>query len=157
MIGRSYNQLKVIAYAGAGISWVVCKCECGVTCVKAARKVRNGMIKSCGHGQHPTQHGHAADNSRSPTYTTWLAMRRRCRDPMYRAYRFYGARGIDVCNRWYDNFSDFLADMGERPYGTTLARKGDLGNYCKSNCFWATKAEQLADRRKAIRKIYQNG
>lgn len=39
-------------------------------------------------------------------------------------------------------FSNFLADMGERPEGTSLGRLGDKGNYEPGNCQWQTAAEQ---------------
>lgn len=39
-------------------------------------------------------------------------------------------------------FSNFLADMGERPEGKTLGRIGDIGDYEPGNCEWQTTAEQ---------------
>src|SRR5260221_10987719 len=50
----------------------------------------------------------------SPIYHTWSNMKMRCLNPRNPSYRFYGARGIGVCERWL-TFSNFLADMGERP------------------------------------------
>lgn len=48
---------------------------------------------------------------------------------------------VTVCARWND-FQLFLADMGERPKGTTLGRFNDLGNYEPGNCAWQTVSEQ---------------
>lgn len=73
-------------------------------------------------------------------------MKSRCDDPRNASYRRYGAKGIRVCDRWYD-FMAFVADMGMRPEGKTLDRiDGDKG-YEPGNCRWATRAEQNANRR----------
>lgn len=73
----------------------------------------------------------------------------RCGNPNYREYRYYGGRGIRVCDRWKGvlGFERFLADMGERPVGQTLDRKDVDGNYEPGNCRWATLVEQRANRR----------
>jgi hypothetical protein len=63
-----------------------------------------------------------------------------------RDYPKYGGRGIKICRRW-SKFEDFLADMGERPPGTTLDRYPDNnGNYEPDNCRWATDEEQNGNR-----------
>lgn len=73
-------------------------------------------------------------------------MRARCHNPKDRAYPGYGGRGIVVCDRWRWSFLAFLADMGERPSGTTLDRIDGSGNYEPGNCRWASVAEQTENR-----------
>ena len=68
-------------------------------------------------------------------------MKGRCLNPSSLRWRHYGGAGVKVCDRWM-LFSNFLADMGERPNGTTLGRFGDLGDYEPGNCQWQTSKEQ---------------
>jgi hypothetical protein len=65
----------------------------------------------------------------------------RCENPAAPNFQWYGARGITVCERWRA-FANFLADMGERPSGTTLDRIDGTRGYQPGNCRWATPAEQ---------------
>jgi hypothetical protein len=77
-------------------------------------------------------------------------MRQRCNDPDSKSYHNYGGRGITICDRW-QSFSNFQADMGERPEGYTIERLDVNGNYQPDNCIWADAADQSANRRTSLR------
>lgn len=86
--------------------------------------------------------------SRTPVHNSWSKMIDRCTNKASSQWSFYGARGITICERWLV-FENFLADMGDRPVGTTLDRANTNGNYEPGNCRWATYAEQGRNRRSA--------
>jgi hypothetical protein len=74
-------------------------------------------------------------------------MIQRCTNPRHTRYNLYGRRGIRVCDRWR-RFENFLADMGERPEGTTLDRRDNDGDYKPGNCRWATQSQQVRNSRR---------
>lgn len=89
---------------------------------------------------------HGASTTKTPrlrrAYNIWRGMRVRCSNPNRPAFRNYGGRSIRVARRW-DNFENFLADMGlpPTPAHTIERLKNDLG-YNPRNCCWGTRKEQ---------------
>ena len=72
-------------------------------------------------------------------------MKTRCTNRDHPSYGAYGAKGIGVCGRWL-SFAVFLADMGERPPGTTLDRIDNSRGYEPGNCRWADTRTQSSNR-----------
>lgn len=79
-------------------------------------------------------------------YTIWLGMRQRCYYPKHNRYELYGGRGIEVCERWRNDFEAFVKDMGPRPQGCSIDRVDGSKGYSPDNCRWATAKEQAANR-----------
>jgi hypothetical protein len=92
--------------------------------------------------------------SKTPEYRIWIGIRARCLNPNRNGYPDYGGRGITVCEEW-DDFAQFLADMGPRPSPRhSVDRIDNNGNYCPENCRWATQSEQLANQNRSTRIEY---
>lgn len=73
-------------------------------------------------------------------------MRKRCMNQRCKNFKYYGGRGILVCERW-NSFASFLADMGWAPEGLELDRVNNNGHYEPSNCKWSTRTEQARNKR----------
>lgn len=134
------------------IIWL-CQCDCGNTAKIYTHYLTTGHTKSCGCYskeltiQRSTKHGYATRARKSKAYKIWDGIIERCTNPNSRAFKYYGGRGIEICERWRNNFENFLADMGEPPANCSIDRINNDGNYEPGNCRWATHKQQCRNQR----------
>lgn len=142
-----------------------CRCDCGTEKAIRADGLMSGVVQSCGclgrekrtaasaaaTTTHGVTKGRRSEQRQPPTYRSWAMMKVRCLNEKNHKFKDYGGRGIAVCAEW-NKFENFLADMGERPAGTTLDRIDVNGNYEPGNCRWADAKTQRANRRDSVKE-----
>jgi len=161
LLGRRFGSLFVnsFSHSNNGAFWN-CSCDCGNKVVVRAGRLNSGGTVSCGCLLKKSRERFSLEHwkhgeTRHEIYNTWLDMLRRCSDDRRKDFKNYGGRGITVCDRWKDNFLNFLEDMGDRPKGFTLERKNNNLGYSKDNCHWASHGDQNRNSRNSKKMVYK--
>jgi hypothetical protein len=151
LTGSVFGRLTALTHTRRGwLAYWVCRCECGQTKTVRAGHLTKGKIRSCGCLSIQTTIARCVTHGKTKTreYETWCQIKARCYNPKSDVYRYYGGRGIRVCDRWRESFSAFFEDMGLKPSARHSIERRDVnGHYEPANCYWATWSEQNANKR----------
>lgn len=162
----------------------ICTCSCGNEKTIGYKNMRCGSTKSCGclakenmeilleigaknkakklEQKKIKEESRALPKNKHSLYKTWRGMITRCYDSKTPMFKYYGGRGISICESWLgkrskgeiasiDGFETFLADMGAKPtLEHSIDRINSDGNYEPNNCRWATIEEQSNNRTNSL-------
>lgn len=140
-----YGRLKLtgLNYLENHRRFVEAACECGVTKYYRLSSLRSGETNSCGclrkevTAEMATTHG----LTKHPLYDVFDALKKRCYSPNDKGYKYYGARGITVCDEWRNSFKAFYdwAISHGWEQGLDIDREDNDGNYTPDNCRFVTR------------------
>lgn len=138
-----------------------CVCECGNKVEVTACQLSSGKTQSCGCLrndaliQRVTTHGGSHDR----LYRVYHNMINRCYNKNSDDYKYYGGRGIIICDEWlndYPAFKDWAYNNGYDDKATigecTIDRIDVDKNYSPDNCRWVDMKIQSQNRRNVINK-----
>lgn len=177
-INQKFGRLTVIKemdskiYPGkkykTTVRMMLCQCSCGNTTIVGTPSLTTGNTTSCGCynkeklKEANTTHGCSWINGpqlHRDTYHIWAGMKSRCSNPNTLKYKYYGGRGITVCDKWKDSkngFINFINDMGYKPTDDhSIDRIDPTGNYSPDNCRWVTFDVQCKNKRNSIKIEYK--
>lgn len=159
--GKKFGKLKVnrLVEVKDGISYWECTCDCGNVGIFSSKSLYKR--KSCGcvkngwkieNKENMLKHGYCFHKA----YSIWSNMIARCENPNCKEYKYYGARGILVCEEW-KNVKSFCewADNSGFSEGLTIERIDVNGNYEPNNCKWIERKEQAWNKRNTIKIFYE--
>jgi hypothetical protein len=139
----------MIEYEKVGDVWRVvhdCGCEVFLKNIRGLIRKPKTICQPCAIKACLIERNTKHSLSKTPTYTTWLMMKRRCNEETNNRYEYYGGKGIKVCDRWMESFANFYEDMGERPEGMSLDRVDLSLGYFKDNCRWVDDIAQANNK-----------
>ena len=115
MINKKYNSWTVIKRSSNSTDGYIkytCQCDCGTIKDILGKTLRSGASKGCRKcmpkrtiSNSPLAYRHGL--SHSSTYKIWVGINARCHNPKDSSYKWYGAKGIEVCEHWRNDFLNF--------------------------------------------------
>lgn len=155
LTGKVFGEWTVIKFSHLNknrLPYWNCKCKCGTIRSVNHYSLINWKSLSCGctsrerASEKIITHGY----SKTRIYKIWKGMKKRCNNQNSSVYKFYGGRGISVCNEWMQSFELFYAWSIANGYKENLSidRIDVNGNYCPDNCRWVDVETQHTNTRR---------
>jgi hypothetical protein len=114
---------------------------------RSDKKTQSPYCRKCRGKKTLTTH----NESFSRTYKIWQGMKQRCLNSNDYNYKYYGGKGVQICQEWHDykNFSNWVKQSNYQDH-LTIERINVNGNYCPENCTWITIGEQALNRTNSL-------
>ena len=166
LIGKRFGRLtvkeldKVSNIFGVIMTSWKCICDCGKEIVAAEVNLKDGSERSCGCLKRLKRYGSSLPKTASPKlYGIWVNMNQRCLNVKHKDYKYYGARGIKVCDEWIADFKNFydwsISNSYKDNEHLSIDRIDVNGDYKPCNCKWIPLKEQPKNRRNNVFITYK--
>ena len=108
-----------------------------------------GCMKVASH----TKHGRSVHGKKTTLYLVWRGIKARCYYPSQPHYKWYGGRGITMCDSWKTDYMAFESWCFSNGYrgGLDLDRIDNSGPYSPENCQFVTCSQNV--RKSASAKL----
>ena len=152
--GKKYNKLTVISFydiKDKKSRWL-CECDCGKQKIIYAKDLKSNNTKSCGCLRNIKKYDDKTKNFIKRLQYIFYHMKQRCYNKSNASYKYYGNKGITICDEWLkdiNNFYNWAINNGYQE-NLTIERINVNGNYEPNNCRWITKTEQGYNRSNSI-------
>lgn len=136
----------------------ICQCECGNKTNSREDDLISGKSNNCGcvrkkkmseycKQRNATKEAKYRVGDSSLLGRVWHNMIYRCYHEKHQSYKWYGGRGIGVCDEWINDYQSFKkwAYLNGYVDGLSLDRIDVNGNYCPQNCRWVQRKEQASN------------
>lgn len=165
LVGQKFGRLKVLKMNenrsnDGHIMWD-CICSCGNEDLKTiiSHDLISGKTKSCGCLNKELKTKHGMYDTR--LYRIFKGMQDRCYNPNRQEFKYYGGRGIIICEEWLNEqngFINFYNWAMENGYSDDLEidREDTNGNYEPNNCRWVNHIIQMNNTRRNIYLKHNN-
>lgn len=159
LTGQRFDRWTVLGIAPhercEPIRWV-CECDCGSVKEVLGSELKRGGSKSCGcYKSEKLADVHRIHGGKGTRlYKVWLSMHNRCTNQNANTYKYYGGRGISICEEWksFDAFRSWALENGydssAKRGQCTIDRIDNNDNYKPDNCRWVSMKEQRKNQRK---------
>ena len=151
--GLRFGRLTVVGFSGLNkhrkATWN-CLCDCGNSVIVVGASLKNGSTKSCGCYELETKQERNTTHGlrKHDLYKTWLNMKSRCYNSNNSHYKYYGKKGIGMCDDWKNNFKSFYdwAINNGWKRGLSIERIDNNKQYEPENCKWIDISKQSQNR-----------
>lgn len=168
LAGKRFGRLLVVGPSRRVKGYVQwrCICDCGEGRWVDVYNLRSGHTKSCGclHREIASKINATHGGTGTRLHNVWRSMLQRCSNPNLAVYKYYGGKGVRVCEEWRD-FGCFRrwAERGGYRKGLTIDRVNSDGDYSPANCRWVSLRHNIARPHRrltdndasSIRKLYR--